>query len=210
MAKLVAATTLALLLAACGTPKPVSELAKTTAANVSLVNSSLEAFKENGRASAARRQQYIQPVEDVALDLESNVRRRLSAKELVEDKKEREAGKTISAFAKAMIEQLDAAEAQDREAKARSEALSAAMAQSYTGIGVPSDQLKTLAQALSNLSEQRSRAEQLDLLRRFFTEAYKLYKDAEKSAKDTAGEADTTASTAGAATAASAPTTSGN
>jgi hypothetical protein len=203
MAKMVLTTALTLVVAACGTPKPVLETAKTTAANVSLVNSSLEAFKENNRASAERRRQYILPVAELALAMEADTRRELSAKKIVEDKKDREAGKTTSAFAEALIAHLDATAEQERQAEARSQALSAAMAQSYTAIGVPSDQLKTLAKALSDLAEQPSRKEQLDFLRSFFTEAYKLYKESEEAAKGTTGEADATASTAGASTAAS-------
>lgn len=208
-AKLVAAATLALLVAACGTPKPVLETAKTTAANVSLVNSSLEAFKENNRASAERRRQYILLVEQVALDLESDTRLQLSTKEIVEDKKEREAGKTTSAFAKTMIAHLDEVAKQERDSEARSQALSTAMAQSYTAIGVPSDQLKTLAKALSDLGEESSREDQIDVLRKFFTEVYKLYKESEDAAKNATGEADTSAKTTSAATAASDSTGSG-
>lgn len=203
MAKMVLTTTLILLVAACGTPKPVLETAKTTAVNVSLVNSSLEAFKENNRASADRRRQFILPVAESALAMESDTRRQLSAKQIVEDKDDREAGKTTSAFAEVMIAHLDAITEQERQSEARSQALSAAMAQSYTAIGVPSDQLKSLAKALSDLAEQPSRKERLAFLRSFFTEAYKLYKESEEAAKDTTGEADAVAKTTGASTAAS-------
>lgn len=204
IAKPLLAAVLALAISACGTPKPVLETARSTAANASLVNSSLEAFKENSRASADRRRQFILPVAETALVMESGTQQQLSAKQLVEEKDDREAGKTVSAFAETMIAHLDAVVEQERQADARTQELSAAMAQSYTTISVPSDQLKSLAKALSDLAEEPTRKERLQFLRSFFTEAYKLYKESEESAKNTKGEADAAANTA----AASAPTKS--
>jgi hypothetical protein len=198
------AAMLAVATAACGTPKPVLETAQATAANASLVNSSLEAFKENGRASADRRRQFILPVAETTLAMESGTRQELSAKQLVEDRDDREAGKTVSAFAETMIAHLDTVVEQERQADARAQELSAAMAQSYTAISVPSDQLKSLAKALSDLADQPSRKQRLELLRSFFVEAYKFYKESEQAANDTTGEADAAASTA----AGSAPTDS--
>jgi len=172
---------ISLLLSACST-KAVRNLASTTAANASLVNTSLAAFAENSRRTAERRGRYISDVNDAALFLNSEYEERVGAMERVEDKKKQKAGETRSAMIKSVQEYVNGLEAGADEVVAERVALESVLEESQGKFNLPSDHLKALAKALGTLAEERDNKQTLAFLKKYFDEVIKQLKATEVEA----------------------------
>lgn len=184
MARVVFAAALIFASAGCSTPKSVADLSKTTATNVSLVNSSLEAFKADRARSAELRRQYIEEVAQTARELDSDFYTQLSAKAIVEDQSKQKAGKTVSAFARELMSDLDARIQRERTNNEKAEALTNELKRSYASLTISTDQLKKLAKALSALGAKQSLNDRLKFLTGFLKDAYKNYQENEKSSEE--------------------------
>ncbi len=184
------------LVVGCSTPGSVRDLAKTTAANTSLVNTTLQAFAENSRQTAERRGRYIADVNDAALDLKVSYEERLGAMRRVENKKKQKAGETKSATIGSTLTYLDELEANTDAAIAEQASLERAMAESQGKFDLPSDHLKTLAKKLGSLTEDRDNKNTLDFVKKVIADVVKQDKSAETAVKDANEAAETQAKTA--------------
>lgn len=182
------------LLPACST-NAVRNLASTTAANTSLVNTSLSAYAENSRRTVERRGRYISDVSDAAFSLNSDYEERVEAMERVEDKKKQKSGETRSAMVKSIQEYLDGLEAGANKVVADRSALGSALEESQGKFDLPSSYLEALAKALGTLSEKRDNAQTLAFLKKYFDEVIKQLKAAETEANNANKNAETGAKT---------------
>lgn len=172
-----------LLLAACSTPEPVRDLAKTTAATVSLYNTTLIASAENSRRTADSRGRYIADVNDAALDLIYDYQERVGAMRRVENKKMQKAGETKSAMIDSVLAYLDELNAEADAAIAKQAALETSLAETQGKFELPSDDLKLLAKTLGILTEERDNKEILAFLKQFFGEVVTQLKATETAAE---------------------------
>ncbi len=182
------------LLSACST-NAVRNLASTTAANTSLVNTSLSAYAENSRGTVERRGRYISDVSDAAFSLNSDYEERIGAMERVEDKKKQKSGETRSAMIKSIQEYLDGLEAGANKVTADRTALENALNESQGKFDLPSGHLKALAKALGTLAEKRDNAQTLAFLKKYFDEVIKQLKVAEEEANNAKNNAEMGAKT---------------
>lgn len=170
------------LVAGCSTPSTVRELAKTTAANTSLVNTAIHAFAKNSRDTVESRGRSIGKVQDAALELEIHYQERLGALRRVEDKAAQKAGNTKSAIIDSTLSYVDELVVADEAAITKRAALNKAFAESQGKFDLPSDQLKTLSENLGTLAEKRDYEKTMDFLRKYFKEAVEQYKAGEAAA----------------------------
>lgn len=183
MRKSLLAILLTLLVTACSTPEPVHDLANITAANASLVNTTLQAFAKDSQKTRERRMQYISDVHDMALELETNYKGRLGAMERVEKKSDQKAGNTRSAMVVSTISYLDELESDIDAAIAEKAVLEAALGKYQRKLELPAEHLKALSEKLAILGKDSNLKESLEFLRKYFGEVVKQYKASQADAK---------------------------
>jgi hypothetical protein len=164
------AFTILLTLGACATPPSVTNLAKKTSANVSLVNSSITAYAERNKRSAERRSAYIADVNQAAIDLESEYAARMGALKPVEDKKQRAAGTTKTARVETTLSYLDELKEIEDTAEAKQAAFQKDLEEARTRNDLSTEEMKALAKSLSVLAKEKSANEMLDFLKKFLKE----------------------------------------
>jgi hypothetical protein len=160
----------------------VKELTNATAANASLVNSSLEALAQRSLQSAIDREGYLQPVVDFTAELQVDFETELAAMQLIEPKNERKAGATRSALIEGILNDLNGIEKRNAEAEEEKATIRKAFADSQVEYQIPSKALEAMAKQLAELAKDESLSGQLSFYRAFFTEAYEQYQKAQKEA----------------------------
>jgi len=182
------------VLSACATPPSVTNLAKTTSANVSLVNSSITAYADRNKASAERRSAFIEDVHQAALDLQSEYGARMGALKRVEDKKKRAAGSTKSARVEATLSYLDELKDIEDTAVAKQAAFQKDLKEARTRNDLSTEEMKALAQSLGVLAKEKSADEMLDFLKKFLKETVTALNASEDDAEQANADAEAVAS----------------
>lgn len=176
------------LVAGCSTPGPVRDLAMVTAANTSLVNTTIQAFAENSHQTVERRGRYISDVNDAALDLKVDFEEKLGAMRRVEDKTAQKAGNTKSAMIDSTLAYLDELMVVADSMIAEQAALEKALAESQGKFELPSDYLKMLATKLGSLGEDRDHKKTMAFLKTYLAAVVNQYK-ADKAAAEISDKA---------------------
>lgn len=183
------AFTILLTLGACATPPSVTNLAKTTSANVSLVNSSITAYAERNKRSAERRSAYIADVNQAAIDLESEYAARMGALKRVEDKKQRAAGTTKTARVEATLSYLDELKEIEDTAEAKQAAFQKDLEEARARNDLSTEEMNALAKSLSLLAKEKSAGETLDFLKKFLKETVTALNASEEEAEQANADA---------------------
>lgn len=191
MRNLAIAFTILITLGACATPPSVTNLAKTTAANVSLVNSSINAYAERNQRSAERRSAYIADVNQAAIDLEFEYTARMGALKRVEDKKQRAAGTTKTARVEATLSYLEELKEIEDTAEAKQAAFQKDLEEARARNDLSTEEMKALAKSLSVLAKEKSADETLDFLKKFLKETVTALNASEDEAEQASANAET-------------------
>ena len=159
---------LCLVLTGCATPKAARDLAKVTSINASLVETKIINFNKSseeiykGRAEAAEK--LSQVIERSRTELDAYLESATSAATIAGTSKKPHYGTIVTE-----IRRVSSA-IQARQASAlvkRAELRAAALAE-YTKLEKPQGKLAIIATNLASLSEEKSGADQLESLQKFF------------------------------------------
>jgi len=142
----------------CASSKPIDELANVTAANVSIVGSSLSHFVEDANLLAEDRARALQ-------NLSNQLDR--SHRQLVEDLIILKRIKADAPFRELEVLVEQSQEVHSIKHRERSDALIKEILNSYTSLQVPSDTLAEMAETLATLGEQRNTREQIKFFATF-------------------------------------------
>lgn len=181
-----------LVVAGCGTPTPINELARMTSANVSLVKTKLEDFAEDSRGTAALRAATIarldRRVSETLVDLDATIQAMQTAGQ----------SEPLAVYRNIRALALNLAEI-DAEAAARETRLLETVRAGQARLEGPSAGLGTAARHLTQLARERDAGGTLAFFNGFFGEVAQDIEKIRKAQKEAKEKSEKRAQSVGAA-----------
>ena len=175
----------------CTAPESVTNLTKQTSANVSIVNSAINARVGGYKAAAERRSGYIADVHGAALDLELNYAERIGAMQRTESKKAQQAGEARSSRIKSIIAYVEDLEKHELDAAASRQTFETDLQAARKRAPVATADMKELGAALTALAKGQSDKEFRQSFLKFLQESATAFNEltAKSAAAAAAGNA---------------------
>lgn len=163
----------AVALCGCATPRPVRDLASTTAANVSVVNSGLRKFARDGELVAEERVRLLRQQEERLSATRKELRLKEEALEFAGEREKLDALRKLDALLQTLAEL-------EKEVTARAAEVERTLAGQRSPLTPPVNPLTDSASRLADLAEQDDTGDQVSFLGRFIREVVKDVREAER------------------------------